>query len=318
MGKLPHKRLQQILDFLDPGVFRLETAQSDERMIREDGSLRPLFPAISLETGKGEIWGFFGHDPLELSLLLEKFSRIGSAHGIAAHSSFYLASSDLLPPHVKLLEAAMQVTRKMPSDLILRQETLLDELISLGLGQLSLTLVSRMSQEERALSSLYVAAKTPAPLIFFNLPALGFDLTQTASLEALARLISRGGRTLVLSTTDSQVVETVCDHTAFLLDGQLVFQGSVDELLSRHDPTLFEIEGDRLDLLKDRLTATFPGLNLNLEEGRLILEADKNHPVDQAVLLEVIGRTGIPAPDRITAAKSARRAFQALERAHAL
>ena len=332
MGRRTKKGKIELLDFFDT-VLQLKDVTSLEHYPLEGGTFRPVIRDLSLEVRKGESWAIYGETPLDLKLLLEIMGNIipmgqGSRTLLEESSSyklrrilgsvFYIGGSSMLIPNMNVLEALMFATAPQKGDPVLRQEDLFETLIDLGLGHLSLTPVHLLTSEESALVTLLTAAYSDSPLILFNLPQLVFDDLLLRVLASISEFITLNDKALVLSTTDSLLVERTCDFTVFLHEGQVLFSGPVEELLTRYDKTLIILEDDESLSLLDRLTQLLPQQAISLEEGQLIISDREGQTSDPLALHQRMVEAGLAPGAMAINHKSAKAAFKTLGRSHDL
>jgi ABC-2 type transport system ATP-binding protein len=115
--------------------------------------------------------------------------------------------------------------------------------------------------------------------------------------------------TVVFSTHILSDVERICDEIAFLHDGHIVLQGTLDEVKSRHKSSGFEVELESPRDLPQLLTA-FPeakqqnstlllfehGVKMDdvmaflLERNISIVKIEKREPSLESLFLEVVGK----------------------------
>ncbi|MDG5820726.1 ABC transporter ATP-binding protein [Natronococcus sp. A-GB7] len=75
-----------------------------------------------------------------------------------------------------------------------------------------------------------------AEVIFLDEPTLGLDVESSRTLQReLRRLVEEEGLTVVLSSHDMDVVETVCDRVLIVSNGRIIADDSVDALLRGTD-----------------------------------------------------------------------------------
>jgi ABC-2 type transport system ATP-binding protein len=106
------------------------------------------------------------------------------------------------------------------------------------LGQLKLEAlqarrVAALSKGEAKRLLLALALLTPHPLLLLDEPFDGLDLHQARHVMHLLRSVGSKGRTLFLSIHQLNDAARVCDRLVLLSDGEIVGQGTVDELMAR-------------------------------------------------------------------------------------
>jgi ABC-2 type transport system ATP-binding protein len=97
-----------------------------------------------------------------------------------------------------------------------------------------------------------------ADVVFLDEPTLGLDVESSRTLQReLRRLAEDRGLTVVLSSHDMNVVETVCDRVVVMADGRVVADDTVDALLRGDDThnvriTSADFDADLQSALRDR------------------------------------------------------------------
>ena len=107
----------------------------------------------------------------------------------------------------------------------LAQELKLEHLLSSRIGSLS--------KGERKRLLLALGLLTPQPLLMLDEPFDGLDLRQTRDVMALLRRHAEAGRTLMLSIHQLTDAARVCDRLVLLSEGNVVGEGTIDELRSQ-------------------------------------------------------------------------------------
>ena len=326
MKKRDRKRAKHLLEVFDT-VLLMKDLSSLEHYALGGGVFRPVLDGIALEVGKGESWTVYGESPFDLKLLLEIAGNmrpfeggrrilfkeeVESRTGSLMESVFYIDDADMLPPQMNVLESVMFATGKEGGDPVLRQDGIFEGLIDLGLGQLSLTPVSRLTREEKAVVTLLIAAYSDSDLIVLNLPDYDFP---DPLIEAMAGVFQHGtreGKALIWASRDSLAVERTGSHTAYLHEGRLIYSGRVEELLARYDKTLLLIEDERAQDLVEPLTRLLPRHRIRLEEEGLSISDLAENKTDPVALQAVILQAGFQPRQVTMNHKTAQRAFRAL------
>jgi len=78
----------------------------------------------------------------------------------------------------------------------------------------------------------------PCRLLVLDEPTNGLDPQGTREVRHLIRKLAAEGSTVFLSSHLLSEVEQLCTHTAIMLAGRVVAQGTLEELRSAHRPTL--------------------------------------------------------------------------------
>ena len=119
------------------------------------------------------------------------------------------------------------------------------------------------------------AALLPSPdLLILDEPTNGLDPAGIAEMRVLFRTLADDGITVFVSSHLLSEIAQICQHLVVISAGRTVFQGHMDDLMSRTRPLLRatpEVLGQLASL--DQL-ATGLGMATQLEHGSLIAEGD--------------------------------------------
>ncbi|OLZ39908.1 ABC transporter ATP-binding protein [Natrinema saccharevitans] len=119
--------------------------------------------------------------------------------------------------------------------------------------------LSRGMKQKVSLASVLAGG---AEVVFLDEPTLGLDIESSRTLQReLRRLAAEEDLTVVLSSHDMDVVETVCDRVLIMSDGAIVADDTVDALLSDTDRHCVRIASADIDAaLVSRLRRRFDSL----------------------------------------------------------
>ncbi len=118
-----------------------------------------------------------------------------------------------------------------PDSVSERHDRLLEKL---GLTEKADVPVRELSRGMKQKVSLASVLAGGVSVVFLDEPTLGLDVESSRTLEReLRRLAEEESLTVVLSSHDMDVVETVCDRVLIMSDGQIIADDTVEELLRR-------------------------------------------------------------------------------------
>jgi ABC-2 type transport system ATP-binding protein len=146
-----------------------------------------------------------------------------------------------------------------PDSVADRHERLLDRL---GLTEKADVAVRKLSRGMKQKVSLASVLAGGAEVVFLDEPTLGLDVESSRTLQReLRRLAEQEGLTVVLSSHDMDVVETVCDRVLIMSGGRVIADDTVEQLLrgdGRHALRLTSREFDAglLAELRERFEVT--------------------------------------------------------------
>jgi ABC-2 type transport system ATP-binding protein len=93
--------------------------------------------------------------------------------------------------------------------------------------------VRKLSRGMKQKVSLASALAGGADVVFLDEPTLGLDVESSRVLQReLRRLAEESGLTIVLSSHDMDVIETVCDRVVIMSEGRIVADDTVEALLT--------------------------------------------------------------------------------------
>jgi ABC-2 type transport system ATP-binding protein len=116
--------------------------------------------------------------------------------------------------------------------------------------------LSRGMKQKVSLASVLAGG---AEVVFLDEPTLGLDVESSRVLQTeLRRLATEQGITVILSSHNMDVIETVCDRVLIMSDGSIVADDSVNELLRSADSYgVRVVSGDFDDEIVDALRGEF-------------------------------------------------------------
>ncbi|MFC7068596.1 ABC transporter ATP-binding protein [Halobaculum lipolyticum] len=132
----------------------------------------------------------------------------------------------------------------------------------LGLADRADTPVRELSRGMKQKVSLASVLAGGAEVVFLDEPTLGLDVESSRTLQReLRRLAEEEDLTVVLSSHDMDVIETVCDRVVIVSDGRVVADDTVDRLLrtdavSAVRVTSPDLDADLVDAVGDRFEVT--------------------------------------------------------------
>ncbi len=108
-------------------------------------------------------------------------------------------------------------------------EKMIDVIDLCSLRSVEKKLIHSLSKGYRQRVGLADALVNEPPLLLFDEPTLGLDLTQQQQISHLIKGLARR-HTVLLSTHYMQEALAICDRFLFLHDGKIIFFGNAEEL----------------------------------------------------------------------------------------
>jgi len=147
------------------------------------------------------------------------------------------------------------------------------------------TPVRSLSLGQRMRADLCAALLHEPKLVFLDEPTIGLDVVAKERIREFIRYINRErGTTILLTTHDLSDVEKLCERVMILDHGQLLYDGSLEELTNR-------FEGERTLLVtyaEDYLDIFVDGARLVEQEGRRAVYAFDWHSLTSSDLIRSI------------------------------
>jgi ABC-2 type transport system ATP-binding protein len=153
-----------------------------------------------------------------------------------------------------------------PDAATVRHDRLLDRLDLAEKADVPVRDLSRGMKQKVSLASVLAGG---AEVVFLDEPTLGLDVESARTLQTeLRRLAREEGLTVVLSSHDMDVVETVCDRVIVMSDGRIVADDTVDALRQTGDGHAIRLTSADLD----------PALRATLDEQFDVTTLDERDP----------------------------------------
>lgn len=294
-SETPAKEIQNV-------VF-MTAVSSIEHVVREGQVPRRVLSDIHLSIERGEIWGVSARTETEIRLLLEIMGNIRPYDGgkcvliergmmrlkrVIQQHVFYIGDADMLYGNMNALEYLMFATSKIQQDRLLMQEELFEELIDIGLGDISLSGIKYLTAEEKSVIVLIAAAYSDSLLIVFNLPEQVIDERLSGAIAKVAGLITQRGKTLVIGTLNCELIQKACTHTAFIADGRIVYQGTTDALRREFDKIAVIIRDPELCGVKQKLACVLTDCVLIEKEGSLLVKANSEASTPRRIYQQML------------------------------
>ncbi|WP_440764374.1 ABC transporter ATP-binding protein [Natronorubrum sp. DTA7] len=146
-------------------------------------------------------------------------------------------------------------------------------LTQLGLEEKADVPVRELSRGMKQKVSLASVLAGGAEVVFLDEPTLGLDIESSRTLQReLRRLVEEEDLTVILSSHDMDVVETVCDRVLIMSDGAIIADDTVAALLDGTDRHRVQIASRDLNAaIVSRLEGRFDGIRVEpYDRGTLI------------------------------------------------
>lgn len=153
-------------------------------------------------------------------------------------------------------------------------------------------MLSRGMQQKLALACSLIKG---TELLILDEPTLGLDVRMSHELRATLREMGvRGGRSILLSSHDMQVVQSVCDRVIIVHQGRIVADEPVPRLLERFRSQAYRlvVEGVLADEPRARLATHFGPHRLRAEPDSTALDVEVGDPARLYDLIDLLRQGG--------------------------
>ena len=312
----------------------------------------PVLSDVNLAINAGETWGIYAETAFETKLLLQiiggvrpfvgQYQLFGKTINPKKPNNppklFYIGTPRMPYPNMNVLEYLMFTTEKTdfqfqdidPVDYldystakdelkrVYRQEELLEQLISLGLDYLALSPLKHLYDDERAVVALIAASYSENPVIVFNFPEYEFPDFLACSIPKIVERATLNGKTTLLGLCDPDLIEETASHSLYLVDGLMLYSGSIDKLRFVHDKIVAYVCDEHIDKIYATLTPLLLDYELWIDDNALIIRDKNNKKEFPSRVYQTIVSAGL-SPDAIEInEKTVRNAYQELLRQHDL
>ncbi len=314
-------------------IVLMEGVSSAERFLYENKKTKSVLEDISLQIDRGEAWGISGLSGYEIKLLLEIMANIRPydkgrcvliERGMLRHKRvilqhvFYIGNPDMIYNNMNVLEFLMFAMDCFHSDKVALQDEIFEFVLSMGLGHISLTPNKMLTEAEKAVVALLAAAYSDSIMLVFNFPEYDFEEPLVEAIARVSRFIRDRGKSLIIGTQNSSLIEKACSHTAFLMDGKLVYKGTVEELRLGYDKITVILRDPNVHSMQEKLTPLLMECKLSVKNDRLFISSKDGEDCDPGSIYKKIAEAGIVPEHMETNPKTVHNAYEEIVLRHDL
>jgi ABC-2 type transport system ATP-binding protein len=264
---------------------------------------------VAMSIRPGEIFGLLGPNGAGKSTLVKILMTVvrpdraeGSLLGAPLGTKSVLARVGYLPEHhrfpkyltarqaLQYYGALAKVPRAVRNT---RAEQLLE---NVGLGQWKDARVGTFSKGMQQRLGLAQALINDPDLIVLDEPTDGLDPMGRREVRRLLQSIGGQGKTVFINSHLLSEVEMVCSRVAILNQGEVVRQGTIDELTAEGDTYRVAVLDDQNGPIDTRITRALgpelvAGLNAKAARGVASLQAEQPRDIQPAI--DALRRAGL-------------------------
>ncbi len=264
---------------------------------------------VAMDVRPGEIFGLLGPNGAGKSTLVKILMTVvrpnraeGTLLGAPLGTRSVLARVGYLPEHHRFPKyltarqalhyygALAKVPRAVRNT---RTEQLLE---TVGLGQWKNARVATFSKGMQQRLGLAQALINDPDLVVLDEPTDGLDPMGRREVRRLLQSIGQQGKTVFINSHLLSEVEMVCSRVAILNQGEVVRQGTIDELTADGDTYRVTILDDQREPIDSRIAAALgtelvASLNAKADQGVASLQAE--HPRDIQPAIDALRQAGL-------------------------
>ena len=210
---------------------------------------------VSFEIGKGTIFGLLGPNGAGKTTLMQIIATLMKPTSGTIEIAGMSPDKDLLEIHRQM----GFLTTEIKLDPVSTPDRLFDFFAELydipkdeiksrkakafdrfGITPFANGRISKLSTGMKQKISIAISLLHEPPIIIFDEPTNGLDILTSRQVTDYLKELREEGRCIILSTHIFSVAEELCDEVAILVDGKIVAQGTVEELIKFSGEKNFE------------------------------------------------------------------------------
>jgi ABC-2 type transport system ATP-binding protein len=308
-------------------LVEMQGVSSMECYRHPDGALRRVLKDVSLTVARGEAWGVTSDEPFELALLMEIMGNVKPYEAgrcslcemgmmrlkrrVLDHL-YYVNDQKLMYPHMRVLSWLMFASRHAGSAPAAQQVEWLELLLELDLYHVTITYGRFLTAAEQAAVALLLSLKMDrVQLVMADLSHITVPEPLYPAFSGIIQRLKERGKSVVLASPQRDLIQCCSDHAAFLLDGALERQGTVEELCARYDNRRLLVATDATEAA-EVLERACPGMRAESHPGEVWLRGV--YRVSLAEAAAALEKAGVPFQSVEAAQPSLELAFREVPR----
>jgi ABC-2 type transport system ATP-binding protein len=226
---------------------------------------------IRMQVRRGEIFGLLGPNGAGKTTLVKIIMTV--IHPTRAEGTVlgrpmghkptlakvgYLPENDSFPPYFTAQQALEYYAAMAKVDRPTRKRRAAELLSMVGMSGWAKVKVGTYSKGMQQRVGLAQALVNDPQLIVLDEPTDGLDPVGRREVRGVLRRLRDEGKTIFLNSHLLSEVEQVCDRVAILVEGQVVRQGTLEDLTSRGRYYEIELHGAPTEGLREAIRAALP------------------------------------------------------------
>lgn len=287
-------------------IVEMRDISSMECYLFPDGVNRRVLRGASLLVMRSEAWGITCDEPFEMALLMEimgnvkpyeagrcSLSQLGMMRlkrRVLDHM-YFVNDQKLMYPHMHVLSWLMFASQRAGGPAAARQVEWLELLLELDMYHIALTYARFLTAAEQAAVAILLALKMPRiQLVLVDLSHIEVPETMFPAFAGITAKLQKQGKSVVIASGQRDLIQHSCGHAAFLLDGALERQGTIEQLCEQYDARRLVIRTSRPEDAAAALEQALPGMRALPRAGEVWLRGGACPRIsDAAAALERAG-----------------------------
>ena len=210
---------------------------------------------VSFEVKKGEIFGLLGPNGAGKTTLMQMIATLMKPTSGQVIIDGLTADKDILEIHKRIGFLTNEIKldpMSTPNNLFnffaelydIPENELKDRrdesFARFGISPFADKRINELSTGVKQKISIAISLIHNPPIIIFDEPTNGLDILTSKQVTDYLKELKEQGHAILLSTHIFSVAEELCDDIAILVDGKIVAQGSVEELVRQSGTETFE------------------------------------------------------------------------------
>ena len=210
---------------------------------------------VSFEVREGEIFGLLGPNGAGKTTLMQMISTLMKPTSGKIEIDGLSSDKDLLEIHRRIGFLTNEIKLdplSTPNNLFNFFAELYDipkeemrerrdiSFARFGISPFADKRITELSTGMKQKISIAISLIHNPPVIIFDEPTNGLDILTSKQVTDYLLELKEKGHAIILSTHIFSVAEELCDEIAILVDGKIVAQGNVDELIKQAEVDTFE------------------------------------------------------------------------------
>ncbi|NLI94296.1 MAG: ABC transporter ATP-binding protein [Erysipelotrichaceae bacterium] len=223
-------------------TFKLSRKQ--QKIEKDNAKVRVAVDNLSFDVYKGEIYGLLGPNGAGKTTTLRILSTLiqKDAGEVLVNGYSLTNQKDNVRSQLGFLTSEMKLDEfftpnylfdyfghlhNVPEDILKERKQKLFE--QFGIDEFKEVKIGQLSTGMKQKVSLVISIVHDPSIVIFDEPTNGLDVITAKTVIDFLLTLKEEGKTIIVSTHIFSLIERICDRVGVIIDGQLVFEASMDE-----------------------------------------------------------------------------------------